>query len=66
MAAEIGVMRITDQIDALDVMDINSIGYLVSPRILAALVAFPLLTAIFDTIWHFWRLFDRFHCIRYR
>ncbi len=50
MAAEIGVMRITDQIDALDVMDINSIGYLVSPRILAALVAFPLLTAIFDTI----------------
>lgn len=50
MAAEIGVMRITDQIDALDVMDINSIGYLVSPRILASLVAFPLLTAIFDTI----------------
>lgn len=50
MAAEIGVMRITDQIDALDVMDINSIGYLVSPRILASLIAFPLLTAIFDII----------------
>lgn len=50
MAAEIGVMRITDQIDALDVMDINSIGYLVSPRILASLIAFPLLTAIFDVI----------------
>lgn len=50
MAAEIGVMRITDQIDALDVMDINSIGYLVSPRILASLVSFPLLTAIFDSI----------------
>lgn len=50
MAAEIGVMRITDQIDALDVMDINSMGYLVSPRIVAALIAFPLLTAIFDVI----------------
>lgn len=50
MAAEIGVMRITDQIDALDVMDINPIGYLVSPRILASLIAFPLLTAVFDVI----------------
>lgn len=50
MAAEIGVMRITDQIDALDVMDINSTGYLVSPRMLASLISFPLLTAIFDAI----------------
>ncbi len=50
MAAEIGVMRISDQIDALDVMDINSISYLVSPRILASLISFPLLTAIFDAI----------------
>lgn len=50
MAAEIGVMRITDQIDALDVMDINPMGYLVSPRIAASLVAFPLLTALFDVI----------------
>ena len=50
IAAEIGVMRITDQIDALDVMDINSMGYLVSPRLLAALLSFPLLTAIFDVI----------------
>ena len=50
MAAEIGVMRITDQIDALDVMDINSMAYLVSPRLLASLISFPLLTAIFDVI----------------
>lgn len=50
MAAEIGVMRITEQIDALDVMDINSIAYLVSPRLVASLIAFPLLTAIFDVI----------------
>jgi len=50
MAADIGVMRITDQIDALDVMDIDSRAYLVSPRILASLVSFPLLTAIFDAV----------------
>lgn len=50
MTAEIGVMRITDQIDALDVMDINSMAYLVSPRLLAALFVFPLLTAVFDVI----------------
>lgn len=50
MAAEIGVMRISDQIDALEVMDINPVSYLVSPRILASLVSFPLLTAIFDCI----------------
>ncbi|MBQ7608929.1 MAG: ABC transporter permease [Desulfovibrionaceae bacterium] len=50
MTAEIGVMRISDQIDALDVMDINSIAYLVSPRLLASLISFPLLTALFDCI----------------
>ncbi|MBQ1846022.1 MAG: ABC transporter permease, partial [Desulfovibrio sp.] len=43
MTAEIGVMRITDQIDALDVMDINSMSYLVSPRLAASLISFPLL-----------------------
>ena len=50
MAAEIGVMRISDQVDALDVMDINSMSYLVSPRLVASLIVFPLLTAIFDII----------------
>ncbi|MBG0775545.1 MAG: ABC transporter permease [Desulfovibrionaceae bacterium] len=50
MAAEIGVMRITDQIDALDVMDIPSMNFLVSPRMAASLISFPLLTALFDTI----------------
>jgi len=50
MAAEIGVMRISEQIDALEMMDINSVGYLVTPRLLAALIAFPLLTAIFDVV----------------
>ncbi len=50
MAAEIGVMRITDQIDALEVMDINPVSYLVSPRIAASILCFPLLTAVFDVI----------------
>ena len=50
ITAEIGVMRISDQIDALDVMDINPMAYLVSPRMVASLVSFPLLTAIFDTV----------------
>lgn len=50
MAAEIGVMRISDQIDALEVMDINPISYLVSPRIAASIICFPLLTALFDVI----------------
>ena len=47
MAAEVGVMRITQQIDALDVMDIHPMGYLVAPRFSASLFSFPLLTAIF-------------------
>lgn len=50
MAAEIGIMRISEQIDALETMDIDSIRFLVSPRLAAAIICFPLLTAIFDTI----------------
>ena len=50
MAAEIGIMRISEQIDALETMDINPIRFLVSPRIAAALISFPLLTALFDVV----------------
>jgi len=50
MAAEIGIMRISEQIDALETMDINPIRFLFSPRLAAALISFPLLTAIFDVI----------------
>ncbi len=50
MAAEIGVMRISDQIDALEVMDLRPMRFLVSPRIIASLIVFPLLTALFDVI----------------
>jgi phospholipid/cholesterol/gamma-HCH transport system permease protein len=50
MAAELGVMRISEQIDALDTMDIDPVRYLVSPKIAASIVSFPLLTAFFDVL----------------
>jgi phospholipid/cholesterol/gamma-HCH transport system permease protein len=50
LTAEIGIMRITEQIDALTVMALNPIRYLVVPAIVAGLIAFPLMTAIFDVV----------------
>jgi len=50
MAAEIGIMRISEQIDALETMDIDAVRFLVSPRIAAAMISFPLLTALFDVV----------------
>jgi phospholipid/cholesterol/gamma-HCH transport system permease protein len=50
MAAELGSMQASEQIDALTVMAINPVQYLVSPRMLAGVFSFPLLTAIFDVI----------------
>ena len=50
MAAEIGIMRISEQIDALETMDINPIRFLVSPRVAASIFSFPILTAIFDVV----------------
>jgi phospholipid/cholesterol/gamma-HCH transport system permease protein len=49
-AAELGIMRISEQIDALETMDIDPVRHLVTPRLVAALVAFPLLTAVFDVV----------------
>ena len=50
IAAEIGIMRISEQIDALETMDINPVRFLFSPKLAAALISFPLLTALFDVI----------------
>src|SRR5215831_14870054 len=50
MAAEIGAMQATEQVDALTVMAINPVQYLVSPRVLAGVISLPLLTCIFDVI----------------
>lgn len=49
-AAEIGIQRNTEQIDALETMGVNPLGFLVGPRLVAALVVFPLHTAMFDLI----------------
>jgi len=50
IAAEIGIQRISEQIDALQTMRINPMRYLISPKITAAVISFPLLTAVFDLI----------------
>ncbi len=50
IAAELGTMRVTEQIDALAVMAINPIKYLVVPRIIAGILVVPILTAINDFI----------------
>ncbi len=46
IASEIGTMRVTEQIDALEIMGINSSGYLIAPKILAAVTMFPLLIVL--------------------
>ena len=50
MASELGIQRNDEQIDALQTMSIDPRGYLVGPRLLAALFCFPMLTAVFDLI----------------
>ncbi len=50
LTAEIGMMRISEQIDALTAMALNPMRYLIVPNIVGALIVFPLLTSIFDVI----------------
>ena len=50
IAAELGTMRVTEQIDALEAMAINPVRYLVVPRVVAAVVMLPLLTVLADAI----------------
>ena len=50
MAAEIGTMRVTDQVDALTTLSTNPMKYLVAPRLLAGLIALPLLVVIADIL----------------
>jgi phospholipid/cholesterol/gamma-HCH transport system permease protein len=46
IASEIGTMRVTEQIDALELMGVNSASYLILPKIVATLIFNPLLTLI--------------------
>ena len=50
MAAELGTMRVTDQIDALGTLSTNPMKYLVAPRLLAGTVALPLLVVVADIL----------------
>ena len=50
MAAEIGTMRVTDQIDALDTLSTRPMQYLVAPRLVAATICLPFLVLIGDII----------------
>lgn len=53
IASELGNMRVSEQIDALEIMGINTKGYLIMPKVIAALVVIPMLVAIsgFIGIW---------------
>jgi phospholipid/cholesterol/gamma-HCH transport system permease protein len=50
LTAEIGIMRIGEQIDSLESMGIDPVKFIVVPRLYAAILSVPLLTAIFDVV----------------
>lgn len=50
ITAELGIMKITDQFPALEMMAVDPLKYVVSPKVLAGIISLPLLTAFFDLI----------------
>ena len=50
ITAEIGIMKITDQFPALEMMAVDPVKYVISPKILAGIISLPLLTAFFDLV----------------
>jgi phospholipid/cholesterol/gamma-HCH transport system permease protein len=50
LASEIGIMRITEQLDAMEIMAVNPYRYLIVPNMVAAVIAFPVLGAFFNLI----------------
>ncbi len=50
MAAELGTMRVTEQIDALHTLAVNPIQYLIVPRFIAGLIMLPILTVLSDIV----------------
>lgn len=50
MAAEIGTMNVTQQVDALRVMSVDPVSYLISPRLLATTIMMPLLSILFTAM----------------
>jgi phospholipid/cholesterol/gamma-HCH transport system permease protein len=49
MCTELGTMRVTEQVDALETMAVNPIQYLLVPRVLSGLIMVPVLTMLFNT-----------------
>jgi phospholipid/cholesterol/gamma-HCH transport system permease protein len=50
MAAELGTMKVTEQIDALEAMSINPVHYLVLPKVAASLLVYPVLTLLANVV----------------
>jgi phospholipid/cholesterol/gamma-HCH transport system permease protein len=50
MTAEIGLMRATDQLSAMEMMAVDPLAYVVAPRFLAGLIAMPLLACVFNSL----------------
>ncbi|MCI0406852.1 MAG: ABC transporter permease, partial [candidate division Zixibacteria bacterium] len=50
MAAEIGTMKVTEQVDALEAMGVNPVSYLVFPRVAGSIIMLPVLTVFADFI----------------
>ncbi|MDR1956912.1 MAG: ABC transporter permease [Treponema sp.] len=50
MAAELGTMRVTEQIDAMESMSISAVQYLVIPKVIASFLVFPLLTLLANLV----------------
>ena len=50
LTAELGIMRISEQIDVMTTMALNPLRYLSAPNIVAAVIVFPLLAAIYDVV----------------
>ena len=50
MTAEIGLMRATDQIDAMEMMAVDPLAYVVAPRFIAGIIAMPILACVFNAL----------------
>jgi phospholipid/cholesterol/gamma-HCH transport system permease protein len=50
ITTELGTMRVTEQIDAMETMAVSPVQYLVVPRVIAAVAMFPLLTMLFNAV----------------
>jgi phospholipid/cholesterol/gamma-HCH transport system permease protein len=53
IATELGTMRVTEQIDAIETMAVNPVQYLAVPRLLASIAMFPALTMMFNALGYF-------------